>query len=215
MTEPASLNRKPIPAGTRFGRYEVIGETIYGLGRARVLCRCACGRECLKPTNELLAGRATGCRQCRQVYISHGQSRTPEYSIWIGLRRRCSNPKDKRYPEYGGRGIAVADEWYSDFASFLRDVGPRPTPLHSIDRIDNNDDYRPGNCRWAVKKVQQRNRRVNRILTFNGRSACLSEWAEVTGIGKVTLHHRLSYGWSIEKALTTPTQKRKPRRLAE
>jgi hypothetical protein len=108
-----------------------------------------------------------------------------------------------RYPYYGGRGIRVYERWL-DFRVFFKDMGPRPSKLHSLERKDNNGNYEPGNCRWATHIEQMRNKRSNRLITFKGRTLPLSAWAESIGVSTKVLWARLHAGWSLAKALTTP-----------
>jgi hypothetical protein len=123
--------------------------------------------------------------------------------IWSSMVRRCTNPRNKAFPAYGGRGITVCDRW-RDFTNFLADMGECPEGL-SIDRKDNDKGYEPGNCRWATQSEQCRNTRRNVILTLNGVSHCLVEWAEITGINYGTLNDRIRRGWSDADVLqTTP-----------
>jgi len=142
-------------------------------------------------------------RNYRHGYKTAGKY-SPEYSIWMNLRARCNNPKNNRYDSYGARGIKVCDRWMADFVNFLEDMGRRPSKAHSIDRIDNDGNYEPGNCRWATRKEQCRNRRSSRFLEFNGQVKTAAEWAEEVGIEQSTLNLRLKYGWSVERALTQP-----------
>jgi len=121
------------------------------------------------------------------------------------MRKRCRNRNHPDYKHYGGRGIKVCDEW-GDFAAFVRDMGERPSPEHSIDRIDPNGDYTPANCRWATITDQIRNRRNTTWLTLNGRRQALTAWAEELGVGAGMLRARKAIGWSDEKILTTPKQ---------
>lgn len=120
--------------------------------------------------------------------------------------QRCTNPRNPSYHNYGGRGVHVAQAFLS-FDVFLAHVGPRPSPKHTLDRIKNNRGYAPGNVRWAVRRVQQRNRRSNHMLTYQGRVQPLSAWAEELGMEVGTLASRLRYGWSVEKALASPLVK--------
>lgn len=134
-----------------------------------------------------------------------------EYAIWSGMKSRCSNLDNI---DYGGRGIKVCPEWIDDFAQFLRDVGPCPSPKHSIDRYpDNNGNYRPGNVRWATAKEQGRNTRRNRYIEYSGVTKAMSEWAEDYGLPYLTLRSRLRKSWDIHSALTLPHKaKRKDHR---
>lgn len=140
-------------------------------------------------------------RNYRHGYKTAGKY-SPEYSIWMNLRARCNNPKNNRYHRYGARGIRVCDRWMEDFLNFLEDMGRRPSPDHQIDRIDNNGDYTPDNCRWATRAEQSRNRSTSRFLEFAGQRLTLAEWGALTGIGMKTLHMRLKDGWPVERALT-------------
>ena len=127
---------------------------------------------------------------------------------WSSMNARCFNPKSRRYDRYGGRGITVCERWKS-FDNFLADMGIRP-PGCTIDRIDTYGNYEPENCKWSSPKAQQRNRRINRIITHLNESLCLSEWSERTGIHWATLDCRLKRGWTPEEALTVQPTLRKP-----
>jgi hypothetical protein len=116
---------------------------------------------------------------------------------------RCTQPGTAGYESYGGRGISVADRWM-EFDNFLMDMGVRPSMNHSIDRLNTNGDYEPGNCRWATPKEQQRNKRSNLVIDFRGESKCLAQWADEFGLEWATLRSRLRHGWDVERALTTP-----------
>ncbi len=128
----------------------------------------------------------------------------PEYEVWKKMRQRCCNPRHTSYRNYGGRGIEVCSRWDA-FRAFLDDMGHRPSPKHSLDRIDNGGNYEPENCRWATPQQQQRNRRNNHLLTHNGQTMSIAEWSDQTGIHRRTLLNRISRnGWTVERALTTP-----------
>jgi hypothetical protein len=120
------------------------------------------------------------------------------------MKKRCLNPSRPNYKYYGARGIRVCDRWLHSFEKFFEDMGPRPAPGYSIERRDNDGDYTPENCYWATWSQQARNTRRSRVITFNGETKILSEWADATGIPANTLCKRLSRGWSVERTLTTP-----------
>ncbi len=143
---------------------------------------------------------ASGIRNGR---FRHGLRDAPEYQVWKGMKQRCENPKHKSFNDYGGRGIRVCQRWRDSFAAFLEDMGNRPSPRHNIDRIDNNGDYEPGNCQWVLRRVNNRNRRVNHLLTFNGRTQTMTDWAAELGISLQTLAWRLNTAkWPAGKALS-------------
>lgn len=139
----------------------------------------------------------------------HGEavkgSESVEYRTWSRMKTRCTNPNDAGYHRYGGRGIAVCARWASSFEAFLADVGRRPGPGYSIDRIDNDGDYKPGNVRWTTRAQQTLNYSRNRSLTFDGKTLTISQWSAETGLNEATIGNRLDrYGWPVEAALTLP-----------
>lgn len=132
--------------------------------------------------------------------------RSLEYRSWEAMKRRCSKPEDRNYKNYGARGISVCRRWRGrgGFASFLADLGPKPTRSHTLERTDNDGDYTPENCRWATRSEQSRNRRNNKLITHNGQTLLLVEWAELLGVSRSLILARLRRGWSVDRALTEP-----------
>ncbi len=139
----------------------------------------------------------------------HGLTRSPEWEAWNCMRDRCLNQNLPSWPGYGGRGITVCDVWRDSFEAFYAYVGQRPSPDYSLDRIDNNRGYEPDNVRWSTRTEQGRNKRNNHLLTLDGETRCVSEWAEVIGIRATTLFRRIRKGWTVERALTTGKDARK------
>lgn len=137
-----------------------------------------------------------------------GRQHPSEYRAWADMKQRCFNKKHKSYDKYGGRGIIVCDRWKNSFAEFLRDMGPKPSPRLSIDRIENNGNYEPGNCRWANTPTQLRNRRNNVFLEWNGERLCVKDWSSRTGLSTNTIQKRIDLGWQPEAILTTPADSR-------
>ncbi|MBD1844783.1 hypothetical protein H6F89_15550 [Cyanobacteria bacterium FACHB-63] len=129
--------------------------------------------------------------------------RPAEYQIWAQMKARCSNQRHPKFTLYGARGIKVCDRW-SKFESFIEDMGPRPSAEYSIDRIDVDGNYEPRNCRWATPKEQNRNKRSNRFLTYQGQTLTVQGWSDQLGFSRGKLRQRLERGWDIERALTTP-----------
>lgn len=125
--------------------------------------------------------------------------------------QRCYDSNFPYYYRYGGRGITVCEQWRSSIENFYADMGPKPTRDHSLDRIDNDGNYSPENCRWATCKEQLRNTRANHLITYNGETLCITEWAEQLGMRPNALGLRIAKGWTIERALTQPVRFR-PRR---
>jgi hypothetical protein len=173
--------------------------------------RCDCGAERTVREESLRAGISTRCRKCqaRKMHAArrtHGQHASIEYKTWQRMLDRCRNPHNARYPGYGGRGIRVCDRWAQSFEAFYADMGPRPGKGYSLDRVDNDCGYEPGNCRWATIDVQSRNKRDNVMLTFEGRTLCLMDWSREYGINRDTLANRLRVGWPVDLALKTPAR---------
>lgn len=170
-------------------------------------CQCSCGT-IVSVVGQNLRNKHTKSCGClhREIVTRHGyaKARPPEYAAWMNMVNRCKCAAMPNFHRYGGRGIRVCDEWQHDFLAFYHAVGPRPTPKHSIDRIDNNGHYEPGNVRWATPKEQCRNRRSNIRITFRGETLCPSEWAEKTGLSYTAIVQRTYQGWSPERCLTTP-----------
>lgn len=188
-------------------RWVILGK---GTKPKRMACRCACGTEREVYQSQLKNGTSLSCgclaREATTIrQKTHGQYGTPEYTTWIQLRARCNNKKSRLYADYGGRGIGVCSRWQDDFESFLMDMGERPGPKHSIDRIDNNKGYwcghpfcpecgsfgRQPNCWWATKKQQSRNTRATVFIEYGGQRKSVAEWAEVVGVRTGVLVSRI------------------------
>lgn len=204
--------------GKRFGWLVVLGLIYHRGSRSQKFawhCKCDCGGFAIVRGAGLKNGITKGCPECKDIragaslqrhgYTKKGQWNS-EYRAWMAMRVRCLNPKSKNYHQYGGRGITICERWLvGDGAMtapecFLLDMGKKPTPRHSLDRIDNNGSYSPENCRWATRITQLRNRRCNSMVEFNGRMVCMAELSEITGISISTLYHRRKMG----RPLTSP-----------
>ncbi len=138
-------------------------------------CLCECGKTAIVATGDRRAGRTKSCGNHRTGRQSHGGSDKPEYQSWLGMKARCSNPKHFAYDYYGGRGIDVCDRWKNSFENFLADLGPRPTKDHTLERNDVDGNYDPGNCRWATRLEQNKNRRPRKQKTHCKRGHPLSD----------------------------------------
>jgi hypothetical protein len=197
--------------GQKSGRLTVLARA--GSDRhqnALIRCVCDCGKTSTLRASAFRTGKTQSCgclRLERSIAATkksntrHGMKRTPEYRTWGHMRGRCLNPSDRDWPDYGGRGIVICERWLNSFEAFSQDMGLRPTPTHSIDRIDVNGNYEPGNCRWATPTQQSRNRRFGQLVTIGGSAKRVSEWAAETGIPASKIYRRLSDGWSAERAL--------------
>jgi len=142
----------------------------------------------------------------KMSYNTHGMSKTPEHRAWRAMKNRCFNPNNKNYSDYGGRGIKVCDRWLNSFENFLADMKSRPTAKHSIDRIDNDGDYSPKNCKWSTKAEQDNNRRSNRLITIGCVTLTIAQWTKEKSYGKSVIWKRLKLGWSEYKAVMTPVR---------
>lgn len=172
-------------------------------GVAMLVAQCKCGRICLKEVQQLSGTR--GSRKCSECpRYRGGVGATPEYKAWRAARSRCHNPKDRAYKDYGARGIRMCEQWRESFTAFMADVGQRPSKNHSLDRIENDGNYEPGNVRWATRTQQARNRRSTVEIEYGGQALCIGEWERMLGFSHHGISSRLKRGWTVEQALSTP-----------
>lgn len=203
--------RLAVPVGSKFGRWTVVGSAAPAYrGSSRWAVECECGVESDVCPRSLIRGdsKSCGCLN-REVAAArarasakHGYSGSPTHDAWCSMKQRCYYPSHAHFRLYGGRGIAVCERWRLSFVAFVSDMGERPSPLHSLDRIDPDGNYTPENCRWATRVEQARNTRQNVTLTAFGRTQCIAAWCEEFSINQCTLRHRINKGLSIEDALT-------------
>lgn len=203
-----------IAAGTKFGRLTVIGEG-QPIGKRKVrslLCSCDCGSPARSyGLLNLRAGDTLSCgcfkkERLSEAHTTHGgarsnATRTRLYRIWNGMKDRCTNPRNKSYGNYGGRGITVCQEWMDSFETFRNDMGDPPTDAHTIERRDGNLGYSPENCHWATMEEQANNRSTNVILTLGETSMTQAQWARKLGINEHTIRRRIQRGLPMSKVL--------------
>ena len=195
--------------GQRFGRLVVNSRADNGKNKhSKWLCRCDCGCEAVVYASSLVSGHTESCGCLRAeiasvINITHGGRHTRLYNIWCAMKQRTSNPNNKKYKDYGGRGIKVCDEWKNDFAAF-RDwaIANGYEKGKSIDRIDNDSGYKPDNCRWVTQRVQMNNTRRTRFLTVGGVTRTITDWSKELGISTSKISGRINkLGWPVERAL--------------
>lgn len=213
--------------GQEFGRWKVI--SFAGSDNGAIwLCQCSCGSapRLVGAKNLFQGSRSCGCIQREKasetgktLYLrrrivpcavkTHGMSKTPEYRAWNQMIQRCTNKKIRNYSDYGGRGIKVCKEWLTSFEAFYKHIGPRPSAKHSLDRIENDKGYEPGNVRWATDPQQRDNSRHPRKFFYDGQMLSTAEIARRVGMKMHTLRYRLVVlGWSLDRAIKTAVQKR-------
>ena len=181
--------------------------------------KCDCGKIVAINKNSVTSGHTLSCGCFRREKTSlshkkHGLENTRLYSIWIGIKQRCQNIKNPRYHKYGGRGIAICNEWLDDFMNFYSwamDNGYNDSL--TIDRIDVNGNYEPSNCRWATIHTQAKNKTSNRLITYKNVTKCLTDWAKELKINRTTLFARIYSGWEIAKAFEKPVRTIKERKI--
>lgn len=207
--------------GLSFGHFVVIGYSNRAGRRHHWLCRCICGTLRAVETHNLKSGNSGSCGCQRHVAANATRAakrfpgyakRQPEYPVWAAMVQRCYNPRARSFAKYGAKGIEVCDRWrfgdgkQSAFRTFLADMGRRPSSKHSIDRIDNQRGYDPGNCRWATAALQTRNRTITIMVIYRGREMTLPDACEEAGLPHNAVRQRYYKGWDIDRALTQPLQ---------
>jgi hypothetical protein len=196
--------------GFRFGRLVV--RELLGANKHKQsvwICDCDCGNTLNVITGHLNSGHTVSCG-CSKIerFTKHGLAHHREYSLWNTMKNRCSNPNVAGYEYYGGRGISVCERWLNSFPNFIADMGPRPSPEHSIDRINNNGNYEPANCRWATAEEQVLNRRNNNLIEHNGITKPVTAWSKQLGIHVSTLRYRLfNLKWNSSRAFSEPLKR--------
>lgn len=184
MTLKPYTRRKSPEIGEVYGRWEVVAIFKGVWGQKRVRCQCLCGNFGDVNWRALYTGssKSCGCLK-RELDLIHGESRSLTYLSWNSMRCRCNNP---RFKNYHGKGVTYWEVW-NDYAQFVRDLGHRPSADHTLDRINNEGGYYPGNVRWATRVEQARNKSTNKLVTFEGETQCVSAWAERFGVGPHSL----------------------------
>lgn len=206
-----------VKKGDRFGRLlikEEVSPKIYPPRTyvRRFLCTCDCGKETIVWYKYLKNGRIKSCgclrKDKKRLKYSDAEAKSRLYTIWSSIKERCYYPNSISYHLYGARGITMCDDWLHDYLSFYNwAISNGYSDELSIDRIDNNGNYEPSNCRWATRTTQANNRRTNVRIMYNGESHTISEWSRIFNIKQPTLYQRIYKAkWPIEKALTTPVK---------
>lgn len=193
--------RKIDLTGQRFGRLIVECQTKHHGEKIAWICKCDCGKTTEVTTDKLRSGNTISCGCHRkELRLKHGLCGTRLYIIWGNMVQRCTNPNNNNYPKYGGRGISICDDWRNDFQSFYNwAIANGYSDGLQIDRINNDGDYEPGNCRWVTAVNNLNNTSRNVIITHNGETHTVSEWARITGINEKTMRNRIKSGKPPEK----------------
>lgn len=209
--------RKFEPAGKRYGLLTIVEFShVNKDGKSMYVCDCDCGNRCVKNGKTLKSGAVKSCG-CYKTTVTklrstkHGycvdRKKPAEYFIWRAMKDRCSNPKNKAYHNYGGRGIKVCDRWLNSFPNFIADMGMKPFYGASIERIDNNGNYCPENCKWIHLSKQGLNQRRNKRYLFDGKMLTISEISSICGVKSSALYQRIHRGWSDARMLAQPISK--------
>lgn len=212
MVAVTDMTGKTIGRLTVISRY--LGERPDNSTSAFWNCKCLCGNHTIVSGTQLRTERTKSCgclviEGAKKRFLKHGHKRgkrnggyTATYTAYSHMMYRCYNSNDKYFYNYGGRGISVCERWKNNFNNFLTDMGEKPENTE-LDRIDNNGNYEPGNCRWTTKTQNLRNTRANAYIEYNGRNLCVAEWSDITGLSQSTINRRKALGWSNEEILDT------------
>lgn len=199
--------------GKQFGKLTVIKQVEHASKDLYYLCKCECGNEKIIRGSHLTSGKILSCgcwqkQRISETHKKHGMCNTRLYEIYKGMLKRCYNTTSEAYKNYGARGIVICDEWKNDFKVFYDWATSNGYKDNlTIDRINNDGNYEPSNCRWVTKLIQSRNTRRNHYVTYNNETHCLSEWSEILGISYKKLLRRFNrdkHNWTVERAFKTP-----------
>lgn len=204
-----------VNVGDKFNRWTIIGRSIKVSGNRRTCrVRCECGTEKYLHTTYVVSGTVKSCGCLRNekaaertslLNLSHGMSDTWIHGRWSDMKRRCRDKSRPGAMSWAGRGITVCDRWDKSFSAFLSDMGFPPNRNYSLDRINNDGNYEPDNCRWASVETQAINRRSTVLLEYAEERLSLTQWSRIVGVSVSTLSKRIKAGWSVTEALTTPS----------
>lgn len=195
--------------GQEFGKLTVVKRSEFqGNGKKPVThwdCVCECGNKCVHQGARLRNKEVTHCGCSRTHHTTtHGMTKSKEYRAWQRMKVRVFDTKGDRRKYYFDKGIDIDPRWEKSFEAFYEDMGIAPSPAHSIDRINNALGYWKFNCRWATREEQQRNRDCNRLLSYNGKTQCIADWAEELKIERSLIDQRLANGWDVERIFAEP-----------
>lgn len=206
-------NRYEHLIGKRFNRLTILFFVTKKVNIEHYKCRCDCGKEKSISIYDIMSGHTTSCG-CRAsevkkvIRLTHGDCRkgwTKEFRAWINIKQRCYNKNNAAYQKYGGRGIIVAERWMISFDNFLKDMGRAPSKDHSIERIKNDGNYEPSNCKWATRKEQNNNTRQNLLIRYRGQTKTCAQWCDQLGLNYDKVRQRIKlYNYTPERAFTKP-----------
>lgn len=200
--------------GKKFNRLTILFFVVKRVNIPHYQCKCDCGKETLVSIYEIINNKTKSCgclleENQKRGNLIHGEAKRgnwkKEFRVWVNIRQRCYNTNCKAYKNYGGRGIIVCERWMISFQDFLQDIGRAPSPDHSLERIDNDGNYEPGNCKWVTRKEQNNNTRRNFFIEYMGRTQTCAQWCEELGLNYDRVHQRIRrWGYSVDKAFTKP-----------
>lgn len=192
----------PYPISAEFGRLTVVSRAENDrFGRTQWHCVCECGKEKVVALFRMTSGHTKSCGCIKgQANATHRMRGTPTHNSWCAMKQRCNYPGSDEYKNYGGRGIRVCERWNSSFENFIADMGERPKGM-SIERLDSNKNYEPGNCKWANDHEQARNRRSTIWVTRGGQTKCVKDWCDELGLSVDRVYGRIRRGATPAEAL--------------
>jgi len=215
--------RPDINIGDKFNRLTIIGEPFYTyINNIKykywlVVCECNCGNITVKQVNDITNNRRTNSCGCLTIEasITHGVSNHPLYTVWINMKNRCYDPKSEKYPSYGKRGIRMCEEWIQDPRIFIKWAEQNGYEKGlEIDRINNDGNYTPLNCRFVTGKENCNNKSNNHRITYKNETHSMTEWGRILSISRCAIKNRIKYGWSTEEIFETPVGQKRSKKCS-